>query len=129
MGEATRGLSALFAQTFTAYARMAATVVIAVVVRICHDCLGIILTGQDPVAVNFWFAHCRGGKCMVVGLFIFLLALGGCSMCAWKVKDWIMDPARNRHASRYSFAVVMDAATWVPISVVVGKTNALIEWF
>mmetsp|Transcript_116072 Transcript_116072/g.248246 ORF Transcript_116072/g.248246 Transcript_116072/m.248246 type:complete len:556 (-) Transcript_116072:63-1730(-) len=120
----------LAVKTVIAYVRMAATVVIAVVVRLCLDCIGIILTDQEPTAANFWFAHCqKNGKCVVGGILLFFVSLVGCSFFAWSCQDWIIDPSRNPYACRFSFAVIIEAATWIPISVVVGKTNALVEWF
>jgi hypothetical protein len=109
---------------------MAATVVIAVVVRICLDCIGIILTGQEAEEAGFWFAHCRrDGRCVLAGIVLFFVSLTGCSVFAWSCQEWITDPTRNPYARRFSFEVVVDAATWIPISVVVGKTNAMVEWF
>jgi len=123
--------SKIASRTLTAYVRMSATVVIAVVVRMCLDCIGIILTGQDPTALTFWFSHCSGerqGACVAMGISIFVASLLGCSAFAWGVQDWIKDPLRNPRARYHSFDVVLEAATWVPISVVVGKTNALVDW-
>lgn len=117
-------------RTISAYVRMAATVVIAVVVRICLDCVGIILTGQEAEEAGFWFAHCRrDGRCVLAGIVLFIVSLTGCSVFAWSCQEWITDPTRNPYARRFSFEVVVDAATWIPISVVVGKTNAMVEWF
>lgn len=116
-------------RTFAAYVRMSCTVVVSVVVRICLDCIGIILTGQEPTAVGFWFAHCStDGGCVLAGILIFLVTLLGCSFFAWSCRGWIMDPAQNRFARQYSFSIIVEAATWVPISVGVGKTNAIVEW-
>ncbi|CAE7886300.1 unnamed protein product, partial [Symbiodinium sp. KB8] len=44
-------------------------------------------------------------------------------------QDWIADPKKNPLARKFSFQIVIDAAAWIPISVSVGKTNALVEWF
>lgn len=116
-------------ETLVTYARMSCTVVVAVVIRLCLDCIGIISTGQNPAAVVFWFAHCQqDGQCVMVALFIFFLSLCGSSLFGWSCQDWIVDPARNPYANRFSFKILVDAASWVPISVVVGKTNALVEW-
>lgn len=41
-------------RTIVAYIRMAATVIIAVVVRLCLDCVGLIMTQQDAAAAGFW---------------------------------------------------------------------------
>lgn len=130
MGRGTSGLRKLAGRTIAAYVRMAATVVIAVVVRICLDCIGIILTGQEAEEAGFWFAHCRrDGRCVLAGIVLFFVSLTGCSVFAWSCQEWITDPTRNPYARRFSFEVVVDAATWIPISVVVGKTNAMVEWF
>lgn len=52
-----KGLRQLAAQTVVAYVRMASTVVIAVVVRLCLDCIGIILTDQESCASGLGSAH------------------------------------------------------------------------
>eukprot|EP00931_Biecheleriopsis_adriatica_P061413 TRINITY_DN36924_c0_g1_i2.p1 TRINITY_DN36924_c0_g1~~TRINITY_DN36924_c0_g1_i2.p1 ORF type:complete len:622 (-),score=105.47 TRINITY_DN36924_c0_g1_i2:28-1839(-) len=123
-------LRRLVAQTMVAYVRMASTVVIAVVVRLCLDCFGLIITGQDPTAASFWFAHCqKDGTCVLAGIVLFFVSLAGGSLFAWSCQDWITDPVRNPLARKFSFAILIEAATWIPISVAVGKTNALVEWF
>lgn len=118
--------------TWVAYVRMSATVIVAVVVRLCLDSFGIIYTGQDPADVSFWFAHCTGvrkdGHCVSTAICLFLAALFLGSLFGWACQDWITDPARNPYAKRYSFAILIDASSWLPISVVVGKTNALVEY-
>eukprot|EP00927_Polykrikos_kofoidii_P040980 TRINITY_DN34923_c0_g1_i1.p1 TRINITY_DN34923_c0_g1~~TRINITY_DN34923_c0_g1_i1.p1 ORF type:complete len:569 (-),score=92.71 TRINITY_DN34923_c0_g1_i1:45-1751(-) len=120
----------LLKKTFIAYMRMSATVVIAVVIRLCLDCFGIILTNQDAAAASFWFAHCRrDGACVFAGIILFFTSLFGCSLFAWSCQDWLTDPYKNPYARSFSFALILDASTWIPISVVVGKTNALVEWF
>mmetsp|Transcript_20620 Transcript_20620/g.45146 ORF Transcript_20620/g.45146 Transcript_20620/m.45146 type:complete len:554 (-) Transcript_20620:169-1830(-) len=137
MREKEKSLCRLAAQTCVGYARMSATVVIAVVVRICLDCFGLVLTRQEPRSVDFWFAHCAevsGGfgtesTCVLAGSGLFLASLLGCSLFSWSCRGWIADPARNPYARRYSFTIALEASGWVPISVCVGKTNALVEWF
>lgn len=125
----TKGLRQLTTQTIVAYVRMAATVVIAVVVRICLDSIGIVVTRQQAEEAGFWFAHCRrDGGCVLAGITLFFISLGGCSLFAWSCQEWITDPMRNPYARRFSFEIVVEAATWIPISVVVGKTNAVVEW-
>uniref|UniRef100_A0A7S1QK95 Uncharacterized protein n=1 Tax=Alexandrium catenella TaxID=2925 RepID=A0A7S1QK95_ALECA len=125
-----KGLRQLAAHTVVAYVRMASTVVIAVVVRLCLDCFGIILTGQEPTQAYFWFAHChKDGICVLTGVSLFFASLLGCSIFAWSCQEWITDPARNPYARSFSFAIIVEAAGWIPISVAVGKTNALVEWF
>eukprot|EP00434_Breviolum_minutum_P002075 symbB.v1.2.001835.t1/scaffold77.1/size347087/6 len=47
-------LCTLAKRTIVAYIRMAATVIIAVVVRLCLDCVGLILTRQDALSASFW---------------------------------------------------------------------------
>ncbi|CAJ1405635.1 unnamed protein product [Effrenium voratum] len=123
-------LCGLVRRTSVAYVRMAATVIVAVVVRLCLDCLGLVLTGQDPQQASFWFAHChKDGKCVLTGILLFFFSLGACCLFGWSCRDWILDVQRNPWARKFSFQVVLDAATWIPISVSVGKTNALVEWF
>jgi len=125
-----QGFVQVFMRIFKAYVRMSCTVVIAVVIRLFLDCIGITLTGQDPTAVIFWFAHCdKEGKCIWAALVLFLASLFICSFFAWSSHSWITDPTRNSYARRYSFGILMDALAWVPISVGIGKTNALVEWF
>mmetsp|Transcript_108561 Transcript_108561/g.330035 ORF Transcript_108561/g.330035 Transcript_108561/m.330035 type:complete len:575 (-) Transcript_108561:128-1852(-) len=125
-----QGLRQLAAKTVVAYVRMAATVVIAVVVRLCLDCFGLILTDQEPAEALFAFAHChKDSTCVLTGVTLFFATLVGCSIFAWSCQEWITDPVRNPYARRYSFAIIVEAAAWIPISVVVGKTNALVEWF
>jgi hypothetical protein len=125
-----KGFLQLVTQSFIYYVRFSSTVVIAVVVRICLDCVGIILTDQEPAEVSFWFAHCdKAGRCVLAGIALFFASLAGCSAFAWGCQDWLLDPSQNPYARRYSFAIILEAATWIPISVVVGKTNALVEWF
>eukprot|EP00929_Paragymnodinium_shiwhaense_P089306 TRINITY_DN49470_c0_g1_i1.p1 TRINITY_DN49470_c0_g1~~TRINITY_DN49470_c0_g1_i1.p1 ORF type:complete len:604 (+),score=106.11 TRINITY_DN49470_c0_g1_i1:145-1956(+) len=117
-------------KTVVAYVRMAATVVVTVVFRLCLDCCGILITGQEPTATNFWFAHCnKDGSCVLMGVFLFLTSLVGGSFFAWSCEEWITDPDKNPYAKRFSFAIMIEAATWIPTSVCVGKTNALVEWF
>lgn len=125
-----KGLRQLAAHTVVAYVRMASTVVIAVVVRLCLDCFGIILTGQEPTAAYFWFAHChKDGICVLTGVTLFFASLLGCSIFAWSCQEWITDPVRNPYARSFSFSIIVEASGWIPISVAVGKTNALVEWF
>lgn len=125
-----RGFRKLAGRTVIAYARMSATVVIAVVCRLCLDCVGLILTDQEPMDTAFWFAHCRkDGACVLAGVAMSLFSLLACSAFAWSCADWITDPEKNSYARKYSFAIVVEAASWIPISVAVGKTNALVEWF
>lgn len=123
-------LYVLGSETLVTYVRMSCTVVVAVVVRLCFDCVGIISTGQDPEAVVFWFAHCQqdGGQCVAIALSIFTSSLCGASFFAWACQEWILDSKRNQYAEHFSFKILLDAASWVPISVGVGKTNALVEW-
>jgi len=64
----------------------------------------------------------------VVAFLIFFASLCGASFFAWRCQRWIVDPKRNPYAKHFSFQILLDAASWVPISVVVGKTNALVEW-
>eukprot|EP00928_Gymnodinium_smaydae_P050214 TRINITY_DN337_c0_g3_i1.p1 TRINITY_DN337_c0_g3~~TRINITY_DN337_c0_g3_i1.p1 ORF type:complete len:603 (-),score=108.64 TRINITY_DN337_c0_g3_i1:108-1916(-) len=121
----------LLAKTSTAYTRMGATVVVAVVIRLCMDCIGIILTGQEPTATAFWFAHCNseeGGRCVLAAFSVFFVSLVGSSCFAWSFQEWLLDPERNPYSRHFSFSIIVDAAAWVPISVVIGKTNALVEW-
>ncbi|CAK0909599.1 unnamed protein product, partial [Prorocentrum cordatum] len=81
-------LRQLARRTISAYVRMAATVVIAVVVRICLDCVGIILTGQEAEEAGFWFAHCRrDGRCVLAGIVLFIVSLTGCSVFAWSCQE------------------------------------------
>jgi len=109
---------------------MASTVVIAVVGRLCMDCIGILLTKQEPVQISFWFAHCnKDGTCVLTGVILFFVSLLGCSIFAWCCQEWITDPTRNPYARIFSFKIIIEAAGWIPISVAVGKTNALVEWF
>ena len=54
----SKELRPLLVKTLKGYIRMSATVMIAVTIRLCLDCIGIILTGQEPVKLSFWFAHC-----------------------------------------------------------------------
>lgn len=130
MSQQKRSIRDLTVKTITAYVRMSSTVVIAVVVRIFLDCIGIIFTGQKPTAVYFWFAHCGTDRtCVLSGIVLFWTTLTGCSFFAWACRAWIMDPVRNRYSGHFSFAIIIEAATWVPISVVVGKTNALVEYW
>eukprot|EP00913_Durusdinium_trenchii_P002970 g2752.t1 len=100
----------------------------------------------------FRFAHChKDGTCVLTGILLFFLSLAVCSLFGWACQDWITDPLRNPFARRadqmatiagsppeakseddfvgFSFSIMVDAATWIPISVAVGKTNALVEWF
>jgi len=128
--EEKKGFLELVGKTVVAYVRMSSTVVIAVVFRLCLDCIGIILTAQEPTAIYFWFAHCnKDGTCVLTGVCLFFVSLLLCSVFAWSCQDWITDAKRNPLARSFSFAIVVEAAVWVPISVVVGKTNALVEWF
>lgn len=128
--EELRELYILAKRTIVAYIRMAATVIIAVVVRLCLDCVGLILTQQDALSASFWFAHChKDGTCVLTGCLLFFLSLAVCSLFGWACQDWITDPSRNPFARKFSFSIMVDAAAWIPISVSVGKTNALVEWF
>mmetsp|Transcript_17541 Transcript_17541/g.30702 ORF Transcript_17541/g.30702 Transcript_17541/m.30702 type:complete len:594 (+) Transcript_17541:47-1828(+) len=130
MAGGKKELRRLARQTMVAYVRMACTVVIAVVVRLCFDCGGLILTGQDATAAGFWFAHCKkDGKCVLSGIALFCVSLASCSLFAWSCQDWVTDPKANPCARKFSFAIIIEAASWIPISVAVGKTNALVEWF
>lgn len=125
----TKGFRELAGKTAVAYVRMASTVIVAVVCRLCLDCAGLILTAQEPLGTAFWFAHCReDGVCVMAALSLVLTSLVGCSVFAWTCADWITDPEKNPYARRYSFAIIVEAATWIPISVSVGKTNAVVEW-
>jgi len=120
----------LVRSTHVAYVRMAATVVIAFVVRLCLDCVGIIMMDKEPSEAGFWFAHCqKDGRCVLAGLGIFVMSLIGSSIFAWSSQGWITNPDRNPYARKFSFAVILEAATWIPISVSVGKTNAMVEYF
>ena len=121
------------ANAIVGYTRTASTVIMAVVGRLCLDCIGIVATGQEPTQTTFWFAHCpygaHDGACLLVGVILFLVAIVGGSAVAWSCQDWVMDPDRNPCARSFSFAMILEAATWIPVSVVVGKTNAAVEWF
>jgi len=130
MAAETKEVRQLGWRTTVAYVRLAATVVIAVAVRLCVDCVGIIITDQEPMDTNFWFGHCnKDGQCVLAGMAIFLVALVGCSLFAWSCQGWVTDPGQNPYARRFSFSVIVDASTWIPISILVGKTNIVVEWF
>mmetsp|Transcript_43886 Transcript_43886/g.80191 ORF Transcript_43886/g.80191 Transcript_43886/m.80191 type:complete len:580 (-) Transcript_43886:35-1774(-) len=121
----------------TAYARMSATIVAATVTRMCFDCVGFILAGKrDSANYFFWFAKCdvtgnhieESVGCLRWAVYLFAVAILFCSLLLWGVSQWISDPAQNPLAMRFSFRILVDALTWVPISVCVGKMNVLIEW-
>ena len=56
-------LVVLVRRTIVAYIRMAATVIVAVVVRLCLDCVGLIMTQQDAAANGFWQGGVGQVKC------------------------------------------------------------------
>jgi len=116
---------------------MSATVVAATVTRMCFDCVGLILAGKrDSSHYFFWFAKCdvtgnhieESVGCLRWAVYLFAVAILFCSLLLWGVSQWITDPAQNPLATRYSFRILVDALTWVPISVCVGKMNVLVEW-
>ncbi|CAE7284270.1 unnamed protein product [Symbiodinium natans] len=128
--EELQDLRALAGRTIVAYVRLASTVIVAVVMRLCLDCAGLIITGQDAAQAGFWFAHChKDGACVLTGILLFFVSLAACSLFGWACQDWIADPKKNPLARKFSFNIVIEAAAWIPISVSVGKTNALVEWF
>lgn len=124
-------LKALISQTFVVYVRTSSTVVIAVVFRLLLDCIGIIITHQSPGKVGFWFAHCHGdGTCVFSGVVLYFASLILCTLFSWSCHGWITDHNKNPYTKVYSFAIIVDAANcWIPMQVVIGKTNAAVEWF
>ena len=111
------------------YSRMSATVVVASVARMFLDAVGIVVSGETPRAVGFWFGHCGGsGLCLIVGLSEFTLAWLFSSYFVWKYQESITDPAVNPYASKISWRIIIGAAEWLPMSIMVGKVNMLIEF-
>ncbi|CAE7873572.1 unnamed protein product [Symbiodinium microadriaticum] len=79
--EELHDLRVLAGRTIVAYIRLASTVIVAVVMRLCLDCAGLIITGQDAAQAGFWFAHChKDGACVLTGILLFFVSLAACSL-------------------------------------------------
>eukprot|EP00403_Amphidinium_massartii_P026416 CAMPEP_0178390892 /NCGR_PEP_ID=MMETSP0689_2-20121128/10880_1 /TAXON_ID=160604 /ORGANISM="Amphidinium massartii, Strain CS-259" /LENGTH=543 /DNA_ID=CAMNT_0020011415 /DNA_START=143 /DNA_END=1770 /DNA_ORIENTATION=- len=116
---------------------MAATVIVATVTRMCLDCLGFLLSGQQNASSNyFWFSTCivdrnhlqQSMTCLHMAAYLFVTSILFCAVVLWGVAQWITDPDQNPYARRYSFTILVDSLTWIPISVCVGKMNVLVDW-
>ncbi len=103
--------------------------VVASVARMFLDAVGIVLAGETPKAVGFWFGHCQdNSRCVAIGLSEFFLAWVASSYFVWRYHEVLVDRSCNPYANFMSWQIIIGAAEWLPMSIMVGKVNMLIEY-
>lgn len=107
------------------YIRMSGTVVSAVLARLTIDAFGIVLAGLNAGKENFWFAHCPETSCVLMGIAELFLAMVCASAFVWSWHEHLVDSQLSRYIS---LGVIIGAAEWMPISLLVSKTNMVMGY-
>jgi len=116
----------LWGSILVQYLRMSGTVMIAVVLRMTLDAIGIVVVGQDADKEDFWFARCKQRKCVVVGMSELIICVLGASAFVLLANSTLL---KNKWSRLISPALIIGAVEWMPISVGGGKTNMIMGYF
>eukprot|EP00397_Hematodinium_sp_SG-2012_P036292 GEMP01039163.1.p1 GENE.GEMP01039163.1~~GEMP01039163.1.p1 ORF type:complete len:481 (+),score=63.40 GEMP01039163.1:435-1877(+) len=107
------------------YVRMSGTVVIAVVVRLTMDAFGIVFAGLNAEQEKLVFAYCPRSSCLIMGITELILAVICASAFVWSWHEHLADSKLSRCVS---LGLIIGAAEWVPISLLVTKTNMVMGY-
>lgn len=115
----------MWGRTWVQYARMSGTVISAVLVRLMMDAFAIVFAGLDAEHENFWFGNCRRTSCVIMGLIELSMAVVCASAFVWSWHEHLADSKLSRHVS---LGLIIAAAEWTPISMLVAKTNMVMGY-